>query len=448
MEPRIQYAKTEDGVNIAYSVQGEGRPLVAMAGWPWTHLRAELSVPTYRLFHEALAAHRQYVRLDFRGTGLSDRNPDDVSFDARVLDVEAVADRVGLEEFDVWAWGLSAPVAVSYAARHQDRLRRLVLWDSALQESAPESIPRLGAMLELMNKDWEMFSETAASVLFGWSAGEPARVFARYLREAVSQEMAVRSLEQLGMDEVRRLFPSLTMPTLVVQSREGLGADMEWTAELTSLLPNASLTVLDGSWITTDALAQAAADAILDFVSEGEGSHGEAPATADTHTILFTDMQSSTTLADQLGDAAAQEVRRAHNEIVRSAVAANGGNEIKHTGDGIMASFSTASAALDSAIAIQRGVAAHKEEHADSPLGVYVGLNAGEPIAEDDDLFGTSINLAARICDHAEAGQILAANVVRELAAGKQFLFADLGETELRGFEDPVKLWELRWQEQ
>jgi adenylate cyclase len=162
-------------------------------------------------------------------------------------------------------------------------------------------------------------------------------------------------------------------------------------------------------------------------------------------TILFTDMEGSTTLADRLGDAAAQEVRRAHNDIVRSALDANAGSEIKHTGDGIMASFSTASSALDAAIAIQRGVASHKEEQPDSPLGVYVGLNAGEPIAEDDDLFGTSINLAARICDHAEAGQIVAANVVRELAAGKDFLFADLGETELRGFEDPVKLWELRW---
>ena len=91
------------------------------------------------------------------------------------------------------------------------------------------------------------------------------------------------------------------------------------------------------------------------------------------------------------------------------------------------------------------------EERPDSPLGVYVGINAGEPITEDDpggraDLFGTSINLAARICDHAEAGQILTANLVRELAAGKQFLFADLGENPLRGFEDPVKLWELRWQ--
>ena len=142
-----------------------------------------------------------------------------------------------------------------------------------------------------------------------------------------------------------------------------------------------------------------------------------------------------------------QEGRQTSKQVVREAMSDSGGTEIKRTGAGMMARFATGSGALDCAIAIQRGVAAHKEEHPDSPLGVYVGLNAGEPIAEDGDLFGTSINLAARICDHAEAGQIVAADVVRQLAAGKQFLFSDLGETELRGFEDPVKLWELRWRD-
>ncbi len=185
--------------------------------------------------------------------------------------------------------------------------------------------------------------------------------------------------------------------------------------------------------------------AILEFLGAPDRPAGG--TTESMTVIVFTDMASSTALTQELGDAAAQEVRRAHNDIVRSALAANSGNEIKHTGDGIMASFSTASSALDAAIAIQRGVAQHKDANPDSPLSVYVGLNAGEPIAEDDDLFGTSINLAARICDHAEPGQIVASNVVRELAAGKDFLFSDLGETELRGFEDPVKLWELRWQD-
>ena len=164
-------------------------------------------------------------------------------------------------------------------------------------------------------------------------------------------------------------------------------------------------------------------------------------------TILFTDMESSTALTRSLGDAQAHEIRRSHNSIVRNALKAHSGSEIKHTGDGIMASFPTASSALECAIAIQQGVASHVEEHPDSPLGVYVGLNAGEPIAEDDDLFGTSVDLAARLVDHAQPGQIIASDVVRQLAAGKNFLFADLGETELRGFEDPVKLWEVRWRE-
>ncbi len=115
-------------------------------------------------------------------------------------------------------------------------------------------------------------------------------------------------------------------------------------------------------------------------------------------------------------------------------------------GDGFMASFSSATKAQECAIAMQRAFAEHNES-APEPIKVRVGLNAGEPIAEDDDLFGTAVNLAARICAHAEAGQILAPIVVRELAAGKQFMFADLGETELRGFEDPVRLYEVSWKE-
>ena len=102
------------------------------------------------------------------------------------------------------------------------------------------------------------------------------------------------------------------------------------------------------------------------------------------------------------------------------------------------------SKALACATAIQ-ATFAERNESAEEPIRVRIGLNAGEPIAEDDDLFGTAVNLAARICAHAEAGQILAPIVVRELAAGKQFMFADLGETELRGFEDPVRLYEVSW---
>ena len=129
---------------------------------------------------------------------------------------------------------------------------------------------------------------------------------------------------------------------------------------------------------------------------------------------------------------------------VREALKAHAGTEIKHTGDGIMASFTSASAALECAIAIQRALAQHNES-AEQPIGVRIGLNAGEPVAEEEDLFGTAVQLAARVCDKAEAGQILASNVVQELAAGKGFTFTDKGEASLKGFEKPVRLHEVVW---
>ncbi|HKZ74994.1 MAG TPA: adenylate/guanylate cyclase domain-containing protein, partial [Steroidobacteraceae bacterium] len=91
--------------------------------------------------------------------------------------------------------------------------------------------------------------------------------------------------------------------------------------------------------------------------------------------------------------------------------------------------------------------AQHNADHPDAVINVRIGLNAGEPVREQNDLFGQAVQLASRICAQAEPGQILASNVVRELVAGKGFLFADQGTAELRGLEDPVRLYEVRWTE-
>ncbi len=162
-------------------------------------------------------------------------------------------------------------------------------------------------------------------------------------------------------------------------------------------------------------------------------------------TILFTDIEGSTALTQQLGDARARELFREHERITREALAAHGGSEVKTMGDGFMVSFGSAAGALDCAIAIQRALAAGE-------VKVRIGLNAGEPIAEADpdgrgDLFGTSVILAARIAAQASGGEILASNVVRELVAGRGFLFSDRGERVLRGFEDPVTVYEVSWRE-
>lgn len=159
--------------------------------------------------------------------------------------------------------------------------------------------------------------------------------------------------------------------------------------------------------------------------------------------VLFTDIQDSTALTHRLGDARAQELVRAHNSLVRNALACHEGSEIKHTGDGIMAVFGSACAALECATAIQRAVSVAS----DRDLRVHIGLNAGEPVAEESDLFGTAVQLARRVCDRAVGGQVFASDVVRQLAAGKGFSFEDRGAAPLKGFPEPVPTFELIWQE-
>ena len=454
MEPRIQYAKTEDGVNIAYSVIGNGPPLVRIPGW-LSHLEMEWNIPPIRQLLERWAKHFTLVRLDKRGTGLSDRDqPHDLN--ARISDIEAVVDHLGLSAVSLLGYSEGGPASIGFAARHPERVTRMALYGTwARGEALYGGAEVRNAVMAVVKAEWGMGSKLLTELFTGDEGdSEVGKMFTLRQRFGANASDAYRILEEDSRFDLTGLLAQITAPTLIVHARDDRVVPLELGREVAVGIPGARITLIDGPHLGDFEMLAEIDRIMLEFMT-GEEVAKESKVTravGDTHTILFTDMEGSTTLADRLGDAAAQDVRRAHNDIVRAALAANAGSEIKHTGDGIMASFSTASSALDAAIAIQRGVAAHKNEHPDSPLGVYVGLNAGEPIAEDDpggrvDLFGTSVNLAARICDHAEAGQIVAANVVRELAAGKQFLFADLGETALRGFEDPVKLWELRWKE-
>ena len=115
-------------------------------------------------------------------------------------------------------------------------------------------------------------------------------------------------------------------------------------------------------------------------------------------TILFTDLEGSTEMTQRLGDARAQEVVRAHNTIVRREVSARGGAEIKHTGDGIMATFPSAARAVAAAVAMQQATRAYNDAHPETAFNIAVGLNAGEPVAEDADVFGSAVQMAARTC--------------------------------------------------
>ncbi len=162
-------------------------------------------------------------------------------------------------------------------------------------------------------------------------------------------------------------------------------------------------------------------------------------------TVMFTDMAGSTNLTQTRGDAVAQQVVRAHNRIIREALKRCFGTEVKHTGDGIMASFFNSSNAVEAAINIQLGAEAHNKNNPEPPLKIKIGINTGEPIAEDDDLFGSTIQLAARIVDKAEADQIFVSEVVRGICAGKDIVFENRGGFHMKGFDDDQILYEVVW---
>lgn len=168
---------------------------------------------------------------------------------------------------------------------------------------------------------------------------------------------------------------------------------------------------------------------------------GNEPESA-IRTILFTDIVDSTAMTQRLGDEGAMEIVRLHDFIVRDSLHGTGGREVKHTGDGIMAAFHSTAAAVRCAAAVQSRL--HADERGRG-LRVRIGMAAGEPLEQHGDLFGTAVQLAARLCSEAEPGQILVSNVVVELCAGKGFRFDDEREVKLKGFEKPARIHSLQW---
>ena len=159
-------------------------------------------------------------------------------------------------------------------------------------------------------------------------------------------------------------------------------------------------------------------------------------------TILFTDIDGYTSMTERLGDRASQTMLRAHNHVVRQALAGHGGREVKHTGDGIMAFFSCAARAVECALAIQDGITTFNHRRRDrEPLRVAVGLNTGSPIREDGDLYGTAVIVAARAVDLAAGGEVVVTDVVRQLAAGKGLSFEPLPSADLEGLTDVPALY-------
>jgi class 3 adenylate cyclase len=173
---------------------------------------------------------------------------------------------------------------------------------------------------------------------------------------------------------------------------------------------------------------------------------GEPYVESGFRAILFTDIADSTRLTQELGDRGVMSVLREHDSIVRTALARFGGSEVKHTGDGIMAAFASAFQAVGAAMQIQRDLQ-ERDASGQRALQVRIGLAAGEPVTEHDDLFGAAVQQAARLCGCAQPGSIVVSSGVHDLCRGKGVRFSDAGQIALKGFDEPIVHYEVRWRE-
>jgi class 3 adenylate cyclase len=432
-------------VSIAYSVMGAGPPLIFPPGIFYS-LAFHSKVPLFSAFFSELSQTHQVLLYDSRGFGLSQRDAAPRSLDAHVSDLAAVVDAAGSPQVAIFATTLLGPTALAYAASHKDRVSHLILFGTFARGADVTTREQATAIAELCRTNWELASQVISDMSIREEFAAEGIVLAREWRANVRGEALANELDRGYDDDVTGLLPDIQAATLVLHRRDDEVIPFSAGQRLAAMIRGARFVPLEGranTFVVGD--TRSILNAMRSFLRDN--TQTAVPATSSpgggTRTILVTDLVGHTEMMRRLGDDRGREVLREHERITRELLKEYAGAEVKTMGDGFMASFASVTKAMECAIALQRAFAKHEGE----PLAVRVGLNAGEPIEEDGDLFGATVILASRIAGKARAGEILVPDTVRGLLSGKGFVFGDRGETMLKGFDDAVRLYEVRWRE-
>jgi len=442
--PPIQYAKTEDDVSIAYWTVGDGPPLVIVPNCTLAHAALLWELPGSTRLLELMTRRWTVTYFDPRGSGLSEREITRFALEDMERDLAAVILAADLDRFALLGDFPSASLTAYYARYHEDRVSHLILlhpWAAwaELLEDAP-----VVSSLGMAGRDFPAYIEAITTLALGSDASVEERAdFLRLTTAAVTTEEYGHYLEWFQKNDVADLLPEIETPTLVVHRRESAWNSVAVSRKVVERLPNAQLAVIEGQSNQLGFGDPLPLMAVLErFMGSAQTVATDASPVPTLRTILFTDVEDSTDLVVQHGDAKYRALLADHERLVREALAEHGGNEIKTIGDSFMCWFSSASAAIDAATSMQRKIMAHYGDD----LRIRIGVHAGEPIVEDDDLWGTSVVRASRIMNKADGGQILVSQVVMDLVEGKGYLFSDAGEFALKGYEHAVHLFDVKWE--
>jgi class 3 adenylate cyclase len=438
--PTTRYAKTPDGVSIAYQVIGDGpRDLVWVPGWV-SHVEAAWAEPTMARFFERLATFSRLILFDKRGTGLSDRVPDSAlpTLETRMGDVLAVCDAVGSERAALFGVSEGASMCVLFAATFPRRTSAIILFGGyARRLAAPGapwgvSVERYGAFLEEIERDWG--GPVGLDIRAPSKLGDARfrETWAHYLRTGASPGAAQALMRMNAEIDVRPILEAIRVPTLVLHRIGDRTIPVEAGRYFAARIPGASLVELTGEdhlpWIGDS-------DAVLGEIEQFlTGARTHPPSDRVLATVLFTDIVGSTARAAEVTDAAWADLLQAHNARVRDQLARYAGREIGTTGDGFLAVFDGPARAVRCALALSDAV---------RPLGIEIraGLHTGEIELAGADVRGLAVHIGARIAALAGAGEVLVSRTVRDLVAGSGLTFLDRGTHVLKGVPDEWQLF-------
>jgi class 3 adenylate cyclase len=430
MHGPIRYAQSGD-VSIAYQVTGDGPLDLLIAPGFTSHLEFDWEEPRHAAFLERLASFSRLIRLDKRGTGLSDRHGGVDDLETRMDDVRAVMDAVGTERAALFGYHEGGPMAMLFAATYPERTRALALFGTyAISWIADVPEERRNAVVDDVVQRWG----DGTSILRFWPDADDVMQAWWGARERLAGSPgAIRNLiTWVAQTDVRDVLPAIQAPTIVLHTVDDPMIDVGVARDLSERIPGARFVELAGR----STLPWAGADGLLDEIEHFFTGARQAPVPDRVlATILFTDIVGSTETARTLGDAAWSRLVEQHHAVVRRELEHHAGEEIDTAGDGFFAVFDGPARAIRCALRIHRALA---------PVGVQIraGLHTGEvERARDEKPRGIAVNVAARVSGIADNGETLVTATVRDLVAGSGLEFTDRGEHDLKGLGESRRVF-------
>ena len=439
MTPKTRYTRSGN-LHIAYQVVGDGPfDLLYVPGWI-SHVELAWAEPTHARYLERLASFSRLILFDKRGTGLSDRVPDNQlpTLEERIDDLRAVMDAAGSERAALHGFSEGGNMSALFAATHPERTRALVMFGVFAKRVwspdypwAPTPEERERAY-EIVEREWGNLMDL--SRLLPSKIGDEAfaQRMATYFRHAASPGAAVALLRMNTQIDIRAILPTIRVPTLVMHRTGDLDANVAEGRYIAEHIPGARFVELPGSdhlpWVGDQ---DAALDEIEEFLT------GVRPAFEPERvlvTLLFTDIVDSTAIAARLGDREWRELIERHHLAARREIERFRGREVNTAGDSFFATFDGPARAVRCACAIRDAV---------QPLGLSLraGVHTGEVELAGTELRGIAVHIGARVAAAAGPGEVLVSATVKDLTAGAGIAFRDRGNHALKGVPEDWRLF-------